>query len=122
VNGSSPKRRRWETLRLSVAFQWFLTALSVLPGSILAMAAHLFPNRSCACKIIASSRVVNGRCSTVGLSWLHHRSLHDFPDRPFTCRLIKAQFFGPWASTSPVRTLSSSALHVPLTLTPLLLF
>jgi len=29
--------------RLRVEFQWFLMALSVLPGRSLAMAAHLFP-------------------------------------------------------------------------------
>ena len=37
------------SLRLSVAFQWFLMALSVRPFSSLASAAHLFVWIFCAC-------------------------------------------------------------------------
>lgn len=68
--------------RFSVEFQWFLTALSVRPGSNRAMVAHRFPNRAWAAKIVSSSVGENGRCSTFGLNWLHHLSRHDFPDRP----------------------------------------
>lgn len=34
----------WEILRQIVEFQWFLMALSVLPGKYLEMWAHLFPS------------------------------------------------------------------------------
>ena len=48
----TPLSRKWLRsvpdwcLRLSVLFQWFLTALSVRPGRVLAMLAHLLP---CSC-------------------------------------------------------------------------
>jgi hypothetical protein len=47
------------------------------------MVAHLFPYRAWAAKMVSSSAGEKGRRSTLGLSWLHHLSLHDFPDQPF---------------------------------------
>ena len=41
--------------RLRVAFQWFLIALSVLPGRSLAIIDHLFPWMACAVMIASSS-------------------------------------------------------------------
>lgn len=70
--------------------------------------------------MVSSSSGEKGRCSTLGLSWLHHLSLQDFPDRPFMYLLIKDQFLAPYFSTSRVRILSSSALHGPFILSGLL--
>nr|GME09283.1 Ribosomal protein L41 [Ipomoea batatas] len=69
--------------------------------------------------MVSSSAGEKDRCSTLGLSWLHHRSRQDFPDRPFIYLLINDQFLGPYRSTSRVRILSSSALHGPLILSAL---
>lgn len=80
------------------------------------MVAHRLPNFAWAAKMVSSSAGENGRCSTLGLSWLHHRSRQDFPDRPFMYLLINDQFRGPYRSTSRVRILSSSALQGPLIL------
>ena len=46
-------------LRRIVEYQWFLIALSVLPGSSLAISAHLLPNFFCASNIIRSSSGVH---------------------------------------------------------------
>nr|GMD89024.1 Ribosomal protein L41 [Ipomoea batatas] len=69
--------------------------------------------------MVSSSAGEKDRCSTLGLSWLHHRSRQDFPDRPFIYLLINDQFLGPYRSTRRVRILSSSALHGPLILSAL---
>uniref|UniRef100_A0A7N0V127 Uncharacterized protein n=1 Tax=Kalanchoe fedtschenkoi TaxID=63787 RepID=A0A7N0V127_KALFE len=64
--------------------------------------------------MVSSSSAENWRCSTRGLSWLHHLRRHDFPDLPLMWRLIKDQLLAPCFSTRRVRTRSSSALHGPL--------
>lgn len=83
------------------------------------MVAQRFPNRAWAAKMVSSSAGENGLCATLGLNWLHHLSLHDFPDLPLIYRLIRDQFLGPYRSTSLVNILSSSALHGPLILSDL---
>lgn len=44
--------------RLRVEFQWFLIALSVLPGKRRAITAHLFPWMACAATMVRSSSSV----------------------------------------------------------------
>ncbi|KAK3152346.1 hypothetical protein QOZ80_2BG0157670 [Eleusine coracana subsp. coracana] len=105
-----------ESFRLSDEFQWFFTALSVRPGRSRAMAAHRLPSRAWARRIVASSSGVNGRRSTCGDSWLHHRSRHDLPDRPGMPRPIAVQFRAPWRSTSRRSASSSSGLQGPFIL------
>lgn len=83
------------------------------------MVAQRLPSRAWAAKMVSSSAGENGLCSTCGLNWLHHLSLHDFPDLPFMYRLIRDQFFGPHLSTRVIKMRSSSALHGPLTLSAL---
>lgn len=48
-------------------FQWFLMALSVRPGSSLAISAHLFPISLCDCKISRSSSSDHGALQMSGL-------------------------------------------------------
>ena len=45
----------FKCIRLKVEFQWFLIALSVLPGRSFAIDAHLFPCTLCASRIARSS-------------------------------------------------------------------
>uniref|UniRef100_A0A0A9DD32 Uncharacterized protein n=1 Tax=Arundo donax TaxID=35708 RepID=A0A0A9DD32_ARUDO len=78
------------------------------------MAAHRLPRRAWARRMAASSSAVNGRRSTCGDSWLHHRRRHDFPDRPGISRPIAVQFRAPCRSTSRRSASSSSGLHGPL--------
>jgi hypothetical protein len=58
-------------LRFMVLFQWFLMALSVRPGSSLAMVAHLLPCCACAFRMRRSSSSVKVSLRTSGFSWLH---------------------------------------------------
>ena len=48
------------TRRRIVEFQWFLMALSVLPGRSFAISAHLLPKLLCASRIVRSSSSVHG--------------------------------------------------------------
>ncbi|THU66074.1 hypothetical protein C4D60_Mb05t10360 [Musa balbisiana] len=114
ADASTASAAAWRRRR-RVEFQWFLTALSVRPGRRRAMVAHLFPYRAWAATMASSSAGLKGRRCTVGLSWLHHRSRHDFPDRPGMLALITVQLRGPCCSTSRIRTASSSGFHEPLT-------
>ena len=99
----------------NVEFQWFLIALSVRPSRSLAMVAHLLPYLAWALMMISSSSRVNALCSTSGDSWLHHRNLQDFPDRPGTALAIIVQLRGPCFITKCFSRSSSSGLHGPLT-------
>lgn len=58
--------------------------LSVLPGSIVVISAHLLPNLRWASKILIPSSSVIGPLLISGLRWLFHLSLICFPDRPVT--------------------------------------
>jgi hypothetical protein len=57
---------------------------------------------------------VKGLRLTPGLSWLHQRRRHDFPERPGMPRAIKLQLRAPNFSTKRLRTTSSSGDHGPL--------
>jgi hypothetical protein len=61
-----------ETRLRIVEFQWFLIALSVRPGSRLAISAHLFPSSSCAARMVRSSSAVHGVFFISGFRWLCH--------------------------------------------------
>ncbi|KAE8076045.1 hypothetical protein FH972_014718 [Carpinus fangiana] len=52
------------------------------------MVAHLLPYLAWALTMIWSSSGENGRCSTSDEIWLHHRSRHDFLERPGIALLI----------------------------------
>lgn len=91
-----------------------LNRVTVRPLRSRAMIAHLLPNWAWAWIMVSSSSGVKGRCWTSGESWLHHRSLQDFPDRPGIDLLIKDQFLGPYVWTSRCKASSSPGLHGPL--------
>lgn len=59
---------------------------------------------------------VNGWRLTVGSSWLHHRSRHDFPVRPGMPLAMRLQFLAPNLLTRRLRMTSSSGDHGPFTL------
>mmetsp|Transcript_30302 Transcript_30302/g.59181 ORF Transcript_30302/g.59181 Transcript_30302/m.59181 type:complete len:285 (+) Transcript_30302:1553-2407(+) len=61
--------RIWSRLRYRVLFQWFLMALSVRPGSSLAISVHLLPWISCALTMRTSSSSVHGPRLIEGSSW-----------------------------------------------------
>ncbi len=81
--------------RFRVEFQWFLTALSVRPGSNRAITAHRLPCAACAATTAASSQSENAALRTPGSSWLHHRRRQDLPDRPLMPAAILDQLRGP---------------------------
>jgi hypothetical protein len=99
-------------LRLSVEFQWFLTALSVRPGRSFAMTAHLLPCAACALIMTASSHWEKGSFLTSGFSWLHQRRRHDLPERPRMPAAMTDQFLGPYSSISRRSRSSSCAVVV----------
>lgn len=92
-----------------VEFQWFFIELSVRPGSILVISAHLFPWAVCARKRIHSSWGIHSTFKIHGFKWLCHRSLHCFPSLPGTNLAIKDHLCGPYFSTSFLTKLSSSS-------------
>ena len=92
-----------ESLRRSVAFQWFLTAFSVRPSMTLAMSAHLLPTRLWAWMSWPSSVSLHASRLMSGLSWLCQRSRHCLPIRPGKYLAITLQF--PWpCSPTNLRT------------------
>jgi hypothetical protein len=94
-----------------VEFQWFLMELSVLPGSILVISAHLLPWAVCARKSTHSSWGIHSILRMLGLRWLCHRYRHCFPNRPSTNFAMNDHRCGPYFSTSLRTRLSSCSLH-----------
>ena len=90
-----------------VEFQWFLIELSVLPGSILVISAHLLPWAVWARKRIHSSWGIHSTFRILGLRWLCQRYLHCFPSLPSTNLAMKDHRWGPYFSTSFRTRLSS---------------
>jgi len=72
-----------------VEFQWFLIELSVLPGSILVISAHLFPWAVCAKNKIHYSQGIHSTFKMLGFRWLCHRSRHCLPNLPSTNLAMK---------------------------------
>ena len=89
-----------ESLHRSVAFQWFLTLFSALPGKARASSTHLLPHRACALTSAASSRCDHAVSFMSGLSWLCQRSRHCFPTRPGKRAASADQWPSPWMATS----------------------
>mmetsp|Transcript_10202 Transcript_10202/g.42346 ORF Transcript_10202/g.42346 Transcript_10202/m.42346 type:complete len:251 (+) Transcript_10202:1704-2456(+) len=100
---------------LKVEFQWFLMALSVLPGSILAISAHLLPWILWASSRVLSSSSVHPSRLISGLRWLCHRSRHCLPMRPGRSLAIIDHFLAPCSPTRRMIAASSSGVHGPLT-------
>lgn len=92
----------------------FLMALSVLPGRLLAISAHLLPSRMCSRHSVSSSSVVQGPLLILGSRWLCHLSRHCFPTRPSRWDAMNDHFLAPYFFTSSTTRSSSSFLHAPL--------
>lgn len=89
---------RWNFLRI-VEFQWFFTALSVLPGSSFAICAQWFPCRLCASNSTFSSTLVHGSLRISGFKWLCHLSRHCLPLRPGMVSAMRDHPRGPYLRT-----------------------
>ena len=63
-------------MRRILEFQWFLTALSVRPGSIWAILAHLLPISCTSSTSFWSSASVHFSLLTEGLTWLCQLRAH----------------------------------------------
>mmetsp|Transcript_21526 Transcript_21526/g.3510 ORF Transcript_21526/g.3510 Transcript_21526/m.3510 type:complete len:102 (-) Transcript_21526:132-437(-) len=83
-------------------------ALSVLPGTLLAISAHLFPSSLWAFIIIISSSRVQAPLFMLGFKWLCQRSLHCFPILPGKLLAIILQCLGPCYWTKDTMISSSS--------------
>jgi len=94
-----------------VEFQWFFMELSVRPGSIFVISAHLLPWAVCAKNRIHSSWAVHSTFSIDGLRWLCQRSRHCLPNRPSTNLAIKDQRWGPYFSTNLRTNRSYCSVH-----------
>ena len=136
---SSRSRAMLRICRRTVLFQWFLMMLSVRPGSIFAISAHLFPSLSRASRRIRSSctrtaRVSGGECDKVGIpagaggkaghtSSVHgpflmdgsrlfiQRSRHCLPARPSIIPATTDQFRVPYLFTCHPRRSVSAAVQ-----------
>lgn len=102
------------TLAFIEELKWFLTELSVLPGSNLAISAQRLPISKCACKIILSSSSDQARLLIPGPKWLCQRSRACLPMRPGRASAIKLHLFGPYWATSCFTFSSSSSVQGPL--------
>ena len=92
----------------------FLIALSVLPGSSLAISDHLFPCLRWMSKMILSSSSLHLSFLIEGSKWLCHLSLHYLPTLPGKSSAILLQFLGPFSVTIFSNCSSSSVDQAPL--------
>lgn len=88
-------------------FQWFLSALSVLPSSYAEMIDHLLSTLRCSMKRTHSSSLVQLPFFIFGFKWLCHRSRHAFPSLVGRYSAIIVHLFGPTFSMSYSSTVSS---------------
>mmetsp|Transcript_20147 Transcript_20147/g.39110 ORF Transcript_20147/g.39110 Transcript_20147/m.39110 type:complete len:230 (+) Transcript_20147:99-788(+) len=107
-------------LRRMVEFHRFLMALSVRPGTSLAISAHLLPWIFCASMISRSSSLVHGPFIMFGSNWLCHRSRICLPVRLGKYDATSTQLLSPCFSTSLRTSSSSSGVHGALQLFRLL--
>lgn len=89
-----------------VEFQWFFIELSVRPGSILVIYAHLLPCAICARNKIHYYSNIHSDLRIEGFKWLCHLSRHCFPRRPGTNFAMNDHLWGPYFSTSFLTRLS----------------
>lgn len=100
-------------------FQKFLISLSVRPGSLAAIRAHLLPNWACNSTMILSSSAEKFPFLRLGLRWLVHRSRQLLPHRASTERFCRAfQFPSPCLFTYSISMASSAAVHGPFFSSP----
>lgn len=92
----------------------FLIALSVLPGSNLAISHHLLPSLLCISTIIWSSSKFHFSFLIFGSRWLCHLSRHCLPILPGREEAIVLQFLGPCSYTRALKILSSLSDQGPL--------
>ena len=111
ASGPTSSATKRSNLLLNEAFQWFLTALSVRPGSILLISAQRLPRLWCSTRIVLTSSTVKGAFETAGSSWLCHRSRHCFPVLPGMAAAMVGHLLGPLAWTNLVSSASSEADH-----------
>mmetsp|Transcript_13421 Transcript_13421/g.41321 ORF Transcript_13421/g.41321 Transcript_13421/m.41321 type:complete len:340 (-) Transcript_13421:736-1755(-) len=111
ASGPTSSATNRSNLLRNEAFQWFLTALSVRPGSILLISAQRLPRLWCSTSIVLTSSTVKGALETAGSSWLCHLSRHCLPVLPGMAAAIVAHPLGPRACTNRVSSASSLADH-----------
>ena len=111
ASGPTSSATKRSNLLLNEAFQWFLTALSVRPGSILLISAQRLPRLWCSTSMVLTSSTVKGAFETAGSSWLCHLSRHCFPVLPGMAAAMVGHLLGPLAWTSLVSSASSLADH-----------
>jgi hypothetical protein len=92
-----------------VEFQWFFIELSVLPGSIFVISAHLFPCAVWARNNTHYSWGIHSIFKMQGFRWLCHLSRHCLPSLPATNLAIKDHLWGPYLSTNFLTRLSYSS-------------
>lgn len=110
----------WRQRRRYVEYQWFLIALSVLPGSNFAISAQRLPSRSCAARMSCVSSARHGALSMLGSKKLSHRVRHCLGVRPGSNAAILAQRLVPHSRTKRRITASSSGVHARRLSVPLL--
>lgn len=89
-----------------VEFQWFFIELSVRPGNIFVIYAHLLPCAICARNKIHYYSNIHSDLRIEGFKWLCHLSRHCFPRRPGTNFAMNDHLWGPYFSTSFLTRLS----------------
>ena len=94
-----------------VEFQWFLIELSVRPGNIFVISAHLLPCAVWAKKRIHSSWGFHSSFLMLGLRWLCQRYRHCLPNLPSTNLAMKDHRWGPYFSTNFRTRLSSCSVQ-----------
>lgn len=94
-----------------VEFQWFFIELSVRPGSILVISAHLLPWALCAKNKVHYSWLDQSTLRIQGFKWLCQRSRNCFPSRPGTCLAIMDHRWGPCFYTNFLTRLSYSSVQ-----------
>ena len=103
-----------ETYFLSLELNRFLIALSVRPGSALAISHQRLPCCRCITRMRRSSSCDHFSLRMLGSRWLCHLSLHCLPMRPGSAAAIALQFLAPCSSTICLRISSSSLVQGPL--------
>ena len=102
---------------MHLPYQRFFTSLSLRPGSMRAIFAHLLPNSARTLTINFSSSSDQLVFFNSGLRWLCHLSRHCFPTRPGKKRPMNDHFVRPCCLTNDCSASSSSGVQEPLPLT-----
>ena len=111
---SASRRTTSRRRRFIPPFHQFFTALSLRPGSCLAISAQRLPRLRTSCSIFSPSSGVMGSCLRVCFKFWWYRSRHCFGDLDVRAWEILTQFEAPFSLTRLSRRASSSADHGPL--------